>query len=58
MWGSGLSLVWENFCDVLFSSLWIIHLGGMGFDYMMSVPFLLSHCVFFFMALDVEYLFW
>ena len=44
--------------DVLCSSLWIIHLSGMGFDYMMSVPFLLSHCGFFFMSLDVQYLSW
>ena len=40
----------------LFSSLWVTHLGGMGFGYITSVPLIPSHCGFFFVSLDVEYL--
>ena len=32
----------------LFSSLWVTHLAGMGFDFIMIVPLLPSHCSFFF----------
>ena len=31
----------------MFSSLWVTHLAGMGFDFIMIVPLLLSHCGFF-----------
>ena len=36
----------------LFSSLWVTHPAGMGFDYIEYVPLLLSS-----FSLDVEYLF-
>ena len=32
----------------IFSSLWVAHLAGMGFDYIMKVSPLPSHCGFFF----------
>ena len=41
----------------LFSSLWVAHPGGMGFDYTSHAPLLPSCPGFFFMSLDVEYLF-
>ena len=58
------SLAWCQRCHFcgrtsviqLFASLCITHLGGMGFDYLACVPLLPSHG-FFFMSLDVEYLF-
>ena len=39
-------------------SLWVAHLCGMGFDYTVSGMLLPFHHGFFFMSLDVEYLFW
>ena len=33
---------------LLFSSLWATHLVGMGFDFIMILPLLPSHCGFFF----------
>ena len=33
---------------LLFSSLWVTHLPVMGFDFIMIMPLLLSHCSFFF----------
>ena len=55
------SPVWEAWHDVqnlhnsvrtslvlLFSSLWVTHLPVMGFDFIMIMPLLLSHCSFFF----------
>jgi len=42
----------------LFSSLWLTHLDSMVFDYILSATLLPSHCGFFFMSLDVSYLFW
>ena len=33
---------------LLFSSLWVTHPVGMGFDFIMIVSLLLSHCSFFF----------
>ena len=42
-WGSELSLLWENFCHSLLSSLGLVHLGGMACDQIMSaLPLLLS----------------
>lgn len=41
-----------------YSHFGITHLEGKGFYYTTSVPLLLSHCGFFFISLDVEYLFW
>ena len=40
---------------LLFSSLWVIHPEGMGFDLIMIVPLLPSHCGF--LSLNVGYLF-
>ena len=34
---------------LLFSSLWVTHLGDMGFDLIVIVPLLLSFCGFFFL---------
>ena len=50
MWGSEPSQQRGNFFGiiVLFSSLWIIHLAGMGFDFIRIVVFLLSNGGFFF----------
>ena len=53
MWDSGISLLWYNFCGILFSSLCVTHLWGMRFDYITHVPHL-PFCSFF-MSLDVEY---
>ena len=52
---------WETWCGVqnlhssertsmilLFSSWWVTHLAGMGFDFIVIVPLLPSHCAFFF----------
>ena len=33
---------------LLFSSWWVTHLAGMGFDFIVIVPLLPSHCAFFF----------
>ena len=41
----------------LFSSLWVAQLSDMSFDCITSAPLLPSRG-FFFMCLDVEYLFW
>ena len=53
-WGSELSLLLKNLCDIF-----ILHfvVGGMGFGYFMGAPLLLFGCGFFFTFLDVEYLF-
>ena len=37
-WGSAPSQQWENFLVLLFSSLWVTHQVGMGFDFTMIVP--------------------
>ena len=52
---------WEAWCSVqnlhnsrrtslvlLFSSLWVTYLAGIGFDFIVISPLLLSHCGFFF----------
>ena len=41
----------------VFSSLWVTHPSGMGFDYIAKAPLLLS-CVATSLSLGVEYLFW
>ena len=41
------SYQWENFLGIIIS-LWVAHLTGVGFDFIMTVPFLLVHCSFFF----------
>ena len=49
MWSSEHSQQRENLLGLLlFSSLWVTHLAGMGFDFIMIVPLLQSHCSFFF----------
>ena len=53
-WGFPIPLSHQNLHHsgrtslVLFSSLWVTHPGGMGFDFIVIVPLLLSRCVFFF----------
>ena len=42
---------------LLFSSLWVTHLAGMGFDMVVSAPLLPPHCDFFFVfGLEVSFL--
>ena len=48
MWGSELSLQWDNLWDRVIFSLWVTHPAGMGFDYIVKVPLLPSHCGSFF----------
>ena len=49
MWSSEHSQQWENLLGLLlFSSLWVTHLAGMGFDFIIIEPLLLSCCSFFF----------
>ena len=48
MWGSEPSQQCEDFLVLLFSSLWVMHPAGMGFDFTVTVPLLLSCCSFFF----------
>ena len=53
MWGSELSLLWENF-----SSLWVAHPEGTGFDYIVYL-FLLHVSLWpSLLAFIVEDLFW
>ena len=40
----------------LFSSVWVIHPGGMGFDFIMMVPFLLSHGFLFVFGCKIYFL--
>ena len=47
IWCSEPSQRWENFFGIMFSSLWVTHLVGMGFDFIMTVSFLPSCCSFF-----------
>ena len=48
MWDSGISLLWYNFCGILFSSLCVTHLARIGFNFTMIAPLLPSCCGFFF----------
>jgi len=41
-WGSELSLLWENVCDIIILQLVGCPSRGMGLDYIANVPFLLS----------------
>ena len=43
MWGSELSLLWENVSNNF--SVWIAHVASMGFDFTMIAPLLPSRCV-------------
>ena len=47
-WGSELSLLWENFCGIIIFQFVGHPPSVMGFDYIVTVPFLPSHCGFFF----------
>ena len=61
MWGLELSLLLKNFCNIIILQSVGQPPGGGGsmeFDYIMSLPLLTSCGGFFFMSLDVEYLFW
>ena len=44
--------------SAIFSSVWVIHLAGMGFDYITSSPLLPVSLWFLFMSLSAENLFW
>ena len=46
MWGSELSLLWENPCAELLTSLW--ETVGMEIDYIPKAPILPFRCGFFF----------
>lgn len=44
-WDSEPFQQWENFFGIyFFSNLWVTHLAGVGFEFIMIVPLLLSHC--------------
>lgn len=45
-WGSELSLLWENLCSII-SFQFVGGLVGMGFDCIVTAPFLPSGCGFF-----------
>ena len=47
MWGSEPSQLWENFFGIIVLQF-VGHLTGMRFDFNLIVPFLLSHCGYFF----------
>ena len=47
-WGSEPSQQGENFFGILCSHLWVTHTAGMGFDLVVIVPLLPSHCSIFF----------
>ena len=48
MWGSELSLLWENFCGIIVFQFVSWPPGVYGFDFTVIVPLLLSCCGFFF----------
>ena len=39
-----------------FSSLWVVHLVGMGFDCIMKAPIIPSHCCFFVFGYRISFL--
>ena len=47
-WGSEPSQQCTNFFGIIVSSLWVIHLVGIEFYFIVIAPFLQSHCHFFF----------
>ena len=55
-WGSELSLLWENLCDIIIFQCMGAHSEDKGFVYITKVPFLPFHLGFV-IAFDVEYLF-
>lgn len=50
MWGSEPSQQCEDVLVLLFSSLRVTQPAGMGFDFVVIVPLLPSHCGFFFLS--------
>ena len=54
MWGSEPSQQWTSLV-LLVSSLWITHLVGMGFDFIVIVPLLPYHCGFFVFGCAVSF---
>ena len=48
MWGSEPSQQCEDFLVLLFSSLWVTHPAGLGFDFVVIVPLLPSRFFFLF----------
>lgn len=52
MWGSGLSLFWDNYFEFIGH-----YLAGMGFAFITVVSLLPSHCDFFF-VLGYKISFW
>ena len=59
-WGSECSQQWENLLGLLlFSSLWVTHLAGMGFDFIIIEPLLPSCCSFFFVfGCGISFFWW
>lgn len=53
---SEFSVQWEKLCNIIILLSVGYSARGMGFDYILSVPLLLSHG-FFFVPLDVEFQF-
>ena len=56
MWGQESSQKYKNFFGIIFSTLWVTHLEGKGFCFIMIAPFLPSHCGFSFVP-GLGYLF-
>ena len=56
-WGSELSLMWENFCNLI-ALQFVENPGGMAFDYIASVTLLPPCFGFFLLSLDIGDLFW
>ena len=48
IWGSEPSQQWENCCGIIVLQLWVTHPMGVGFDFIVIVPLLLSCCTFLF----------
>ena len=55
MLGSEISLLWKNFCTIIFSNLWVAYPAGMGFDFIVIAPS--YHLLVTSLSLDVGYLF-
>ena len=60
-WGAWHGVQSSHCCGrtsaISFSHLWVTHPGSMGFDYIASVLLLPFCCGFFFVSLDIEWLF-
>ena len=53
MWGSKPSQQWENFFGIIVPQLWVTYPVGMGFDFIVIVPFQPSYCGF--LSLDMRF---